>query len=491
MVKVLGLPSEQVLTSSIDIRARAHDASHFLLYPQAVAVPRDADEVARLLRACAEAGVGITFRSGGTSLSGQAGTDAVLADVRRHFDDIEILDDGVRVRVQPGVTVNRVNAHLAPYGRKIGPDPASSAACTIGGVVANNSSGMVCGTTENSYRTIESLVVVLASGTVLDTGAPDADEYLRLSEPALYEGLVRLRDRVRSNPASVATIAQQFAMKNTMGYGLNSFLDFTAPVAILTHLMIGSEGTLGFVASATFRTVPVRSHVQTGLLVFDDLYAANRALPDLVATGVATLELMDAASIRVGQALPNCPEQVLAIANPAKQAALLLEYQTADAGELAGLVAAAQPTLAGLPVVQPVVLTADTATRNRLWVLRQGLYTSVAAARRVGTTALLEDVVVPVESLADTCVELGGLFEEFAYPDSVIFGHAKDGNIHFMITDEFDRQLDRYERFTDAMVDVVLSHHGSLKAEHGTGRVMAPFVRRQYGDELYEVMRQV
>ena len=487
---VLGLPPGQVLTSPLTLRARAHDASHFLLYPQAVVVPRSADDVARVLRNCAAAGLSLTFRSGGTSLSGQAGTAAVLADTRRYFDGIEVLDNGKRVRVQPGVTVNRLNAHLMPYGRKIGPDPASSAACTIGGVVANNSSGMACGTVENSYRTLESVQVVLASGTVLDTGARDADDRLRQLEPALYTGLAGLRDRVRSNPDSVETIAQQFAMKNTMGYGLNSFIDYDTPVDILTHLIVGSEGTLGFVASAVFRTIPVRPFAQTGLLVFSDLPAANEALPDLVATGAATVELMDAASIGVGQRLVHPPDQIAAI-ELAHQAALLVEYDATDEADLAETVAAAQPVLAGLNLEQPAELTDDKATRDRLWAMRSGLYTAVAAARRPGTTALLEDVVVPVEALADTCLELGGLFEDFGYADSVIFGHAKDGNIHFMITDAFDQQVAKYSRFTDAMVDLVLGHHGSLKAEHGTGRVMAPFVERQYGTELYDVMKQV
>ena len=485
-----GLEATQMLTSPLDIRARAHDASHFLLYPAAVAIPRDAADVARLLRGCREAGVSVTFRSGGTSLSGQAGTDGVLADVRRHFDGIEILDSGKRVRVEPGVTVNRVNDHLAPYGRRLGPDPASSAACTIGGVVANNSSGMACGTVENTYRTLESMVVVLASGTVVDTGATGSDDRLRLLEPELYQGLCELRDRVTSNPASVETITRLFSMKNTMGYALNAFTDFTHPIDMLTHLMIGSEGTLGFVASATFATLPVRSFVQTGLLVFEDLYAANRALPELVATGAATLELMDTASIRVGQALPGCAPQIAAI-RPHHQAALLLEYQATNQPELDDLVAGARPTLDGLRLDQPVTLTGDAGQRDQLWGLRKGLYTAVASARRPGTTALLEDAVVPLPDLADTCNELTGLFGQFSYQDSVIFGHAKDGNIHFMITDDFGRHLDRYEQFTNAMVDVILARHGSLKAEHGTGRVMAPFVARQYGDELYDVMRHV
>ncbi len=482
----------QLRTSELDRRALAHDASHFLLLPTAIVAPRDAEEVARLLRATASAGVGLTFRSGGTSLSGQGCTDQVLADVRRHFQGVEILDGGARVRVQPGVTVKQLNAHLAPYGRKLGPDPASEAACTIGGVVANNSSGMACGTVENSYQTLESLVAVLASGTVIDTGAPDADAKLRALEPELYEGLLKLRERVISNPASVAKIAQQFSMKNTMGYGINSLVDYATPAEILTHLLIGSEGTLAFVASATFRTIPIRNHVATALVVFDDLFAANNSLPGLVATGAATLELMDATSLRVGQRFPDTPAMIKKL-DVSTQAALLLEYQATSAEELEHLVREARPTLDQLPVGGPVQLTDNAALRAGLWTLRKGLYTSVAGARPSGSTALLEDVVVPVEKLADTCLELAVLFDRYSYEDSVIFGHAKDGNVHFMITDRFagDAQLKRYVDFTEEMVDLILANDGSLKAEHGTGRAMAPFVRQQYGDELYQVMCEI
>ncbi len=482
----------QVKTRALDLHANAHDASHFLLVPRAVVVAGNADEVGRLLRASAVQGVPLTFRSGGTSLSGQALTDGVLVDVRRHFKDIEVLDGGARVRVQPGVTVRALNARLAPYGRKFGPDPASESACTIGGVVANNSSGMACGTVDNTYKTLESLTVVLPSGTVVDTGAADADERLRELEPELHEGLVRLSRRVRGNPASVATIEHQFSMKNTMGYGVNSLLDFERPADILAHLIVGSEGTLGFVASAIFRTIPVLAHITTALLVFDDLEAANTALPALVETGAATLELMDALSLKVGQALPGTPQLILDLA-VRDHAALLVEYHADSAERLATLQRSGVDLVAGLPLSAPADFSADPATRARLWHLRKGLYAAVAGARRQGTTALLEDVVVPVPVLGRTCVELIKLFDKYRYANSVIFGHAKDGNIHFMLTDGFHsaQELDRYSAFTDDMVDVVLAEGGSLKAEHGTGRVMAPYVRRQYGDELYDVMRQV
>jgi D-lactate dehydrogenase len=334
--------------------------------------------------------------------------------------------------------------------------------------------------------------VVLPSGTVIDTGAPDADQKLRALEPVLYEGLARLAGRVRNNADSVQRIRQQFSMKNTMGYGLNSLLDFQAPVDIMAHLIVGSEGTLGFVAEAVFRTIPRLQHAAAGLLVFPDLEAANAALPALVETGAATIELMDALSLKVGRTLKGTPDVVQDLA-VREHAALLVEYSAGSAGQLAELQRIGEGVLPGLGLSAPARFSGDARERGRLWQLRKGLYASVAGARPQGTTALLEDIVVPVPVLGRTCRELTRLFDKYSYGNSVIFGHAKDGNVHFMLTDGFatTAELDRYSAFTEDMVDVVLAEGGSLKAEHGTGRVMAPYVRRQYGDELYDVMRSI
>ena len=467
----------------------AHDASHYLLVPGAVVTPERTEQIAALVAASARQGVALTFRSGGTSLSGQAVTNGVLVDTRRNFRRIEVLDSGLKVRVQPGATVSQVNARLARYGRKLGPDPASESACTVGGVVANNSSGMACGTEFNTYRTMDSAVIVLASGTVIDTAAPDADARLRSTERELYEGLLGLRDRVRANAKSRRTIEQQFSLKNTMGYGINSFLDHTTPLDILAHLIIGSEGTLAFIAEVTFRTIPVRTHAATGLLVFNSLRAATDALPELVAAGLATIELLDATSLIVAQTDPAADAVLPRIAVDG-HAALLVEVQESEAEELMTSMAATALVFGRLPLVCPAGLSTDPVTRSGLWHIRKGLYAAVAGARPSGTTALLEDIAVPVPALAGTCEALIGLFSKHDYQESVIFGHAKDGNIHFMLNEHFGRpeRLEKYVEFTEDMVELVLGNGGTLKAEHGTGRIMAPFVRRQYGDELYDVM---
>ena len=488
----LSARSIPVTDAAVRRHALAHDASHYLLTPQLVATPRDAADIASLFAVARRHGRSLVFRSGGTSLSGQAITDDLLIDTRAGFRSSEVLDGGTRIRLQPGVTVRHANARLARRGRKLGPDPASEIACTIGGVVANNSSGMACGTEHNSYRTIESMVVVLPSGTIVDTGAPGAEAHLVRLEPQLVAGLLELRERVLADPVSVETIRRTFAMKNTMGYALNSFVDFESPLRILEHLMIGSEGTLGFIASTTFRTVQVLPHATTGLAVFPDLATATGALEAIVASGAATIELLDSTSLRVAQALPDVPAEIAAIAVD-RHAALLVEYQADDSAALAAADSAANKLFGRLAVTAPVVFSQEPARRSALWHVRKGLFASVSGSRPSGTTALLEDVAVPVTELRAVCEQLAVLFDRHGYQDAVVFGHAKDGNIHFMLVERFDEpaSVERYRRFTEDLVDLVLAHGGNLKAEHGTGRVMAPFVRRQYGDELYAVSRRI
>lgn len=481
-----------VKSDLLERHVRAHDASHYLLLPQAIAIPEGTDDVAAALRIASSHRIPVTFRSGGTSLCGQASGAGLHIDTRHASTEITVLDGGERVTVGPGATIRAVNTRLGRYGRTLGPDPASSVACTIGGVVANNSSGMAAGTEHNSYRTLESLEIVLASGTRIDTSAPDADSRLAEAEPALYAKLVELRDRLRSDPEAVAEVRERFSMKNTMGYAVNAFLDFENPIDILMHLMVGSEGTLGYVARATYRTIPVLGKVATTLLVFDDVDAAATALPSLVASGAATVELMDSTSLRVAQNTGDAPDSITSL-NIRDNAALLVEYRAADAARLASAMAAARPVLESLALSVPFQLTSEPAERAALWTVRNGLYTSVAADRPAGTTALLEDIVVPVAELAPACRELAGLIDTHGYEDGVIFGHAKDGNFHFMITDDFSKPkaIERLDAFTRDMVDLVLRHGGNLKAEHGTGRAMAPFMSRQYSPFLMELMREV
>lgn len=480
-----------VLSSIFDRKSMANDASHYLLTPELVLRPKTAAQVGDLLRATKEQNIGITFRSGGTSLSGQAVGAGLLVDTRRNFKEVEVLNNGSQVRVQPGVTVRQVNIALARYGKKLGPDPASEVACTIGGVVANNSSGMSCGTEFNSYSTFASMTIVLPSGTVIDTAQSDADRKLRANEPQIYDGLLALHKRIHDRESSVRKILSLYSIKNTMGYSLNSFLDYSKPIDILAHLIVGSEGTLAFIAEVVFNTIPLLPKLATGLLIFDNLADATRSLPNLKTSGAAVIELLDKSSLVVAQR-EHMADSVLADVAFVDHAALLLEYQSATDDELAESLEVARKIILGLPI-KPVTLSQDPIIRKELWHARKGLYAAVAGNRPSGTTAILEDIAVPMEALHETTIELGELLHKHKYESSVIFGHAKDGNLHFLLNENFDlpELLKRYQQFTEDMVSLILGKNGSLKAEHGTGRIMAPYLRRQCGDELYEVMLEI
>ncbi|UNX55406.1 FAD-binding oxidoreductase [Georgenia sp. TF02-10] len=479
-------------TAEIDRARLAHDASHYRLYPRAVVTATSTAQVASVLAAASAARAPVTFRAGGTSLSGQASSDGVLIDVRRHLADVEVLDGGARVRCQPGAVLRRVNATLAPYGRRLGPDPASESACTIGGVVANNSSGMTSGTSATAYRTLESMVLVLPSGTTLDTARPDADAVLRAREPELHAGLARLRDRVRGDARLRGVVEHQFSMKNTMGYGINAFLDHDDPAKILARLCVGSEGTLAYVAEVTLRTVPALPHAATALCVFGSIDRATDAIAPLSAAGAVAIELMDSSSLRVAQRDANADELMRTI-TITDHTALLVEVQDTTAEGLADARARMSPLLERLDLSAPAALSTDPAARGRMWAVRKSLYAAVAGARPAGTTALLEDIVVPPPALTETVRRLGVLLDRYGYDDAVTFGHARDANLHFMINPHLDvpAELDGYAAFTEDLVELILDADGSLKAEHGTGRIMAPYVRRQFGDELYAVMAEV
>lgn len=486
------LPSDRVLTRPLDLAAYASDASFYTLTPAAVVRPKDAAEIKALCVWSRRERVPLTFRAAGTSLSGQAITNGVLVDVSRHWRVLEILDGGARVRVGPGVVGGTVNAHLARYGAKLGPDPASIGACMIGGIVANNSSGMCCGIEHNAYRTLESLRFVLPSGTEVDTAAAGAEQSFAMKEPAIARGLMELRSRIAGEPRLVDRIRAKYRIKNTMGYALNAFLDFSTPLSILWHLLVGSEGTLAFIAEAVFRTIPDLPLKSTGLLLFPTVPAACEAIEPLRASGAKALELMDRASLRSIEGRPGIPPYVGDL--PLQAAAILAEYQATTDGELAYSEGAFREAAPRLPLTAPPQFTRDAMSQSHLWAARKGLTATIGAMRPLGTSLIFEDVAFPLEHLAPGVTDLQGLLVKHGYADGIVFGHAKDGNIHFILSQSFNESasIAQYERFTDDLVAMVVDRYdGALKAEHGTGRNMAPFVLREWGTEAYAIMREV
>jgi D-lactate dehydrogenase len=483
------LPRERVLARPIDRLARAGDASLYRLIPEAVVRPKDVDEVRSLLAFARCRGRHLAFRAAGTSLCGQAQTDGLLVELAPHWRGFKILDDGARVVAQPGVVGGHLNRVLAAHGRRIGPDPASIDAAMIGGIVANNASGMCCGVAQNSYCTLESMTLLLADGTLVDTSRADADEELRRMRPDLHRGLAALRDEVRADAALAARIRRKFAGKNTTGYSLNALLDCDRPSDILARLMVGSEGTLGFLADVTLRTVPDPPQRATGLIVFADIAQAGAAVAPLAEAGAAALEIMDSRSLRI-----QAERAAFPFAVEERMAALLTEFQVDSAGALREATGRAEKVLSRYDLAIPPRFTRDPAERERLWKLRKGLAVLTGASRPSGTAFIPEDVAVPVARLAEAVVDCQALFAEHGLPGMFLFGHAKDGNLHFVLAEDVSspQGVARYDRFVGGLVNLVVrKYDGALKAEHGSGRNMAPFVRTEWGDAAYAVMWRI
>jgi len=490
------LPESRVDTSTITLTVNARDGGFYEYRPKAVVRVANEEEVIALIGAAGDLGLPVTFRAGGTSLAGQTVGEGIIADCSHAFTRIEVLDDGARVLAEPGPTAEMVNRVLRPYGRRIGPDPASIRAARIGGIVANNSSGMITGVKLNTYHTMDSVRFVLADGSVWDTAARDERERFARERRDLAQGLALLRDEVRADGDLVALINKKFSIKCVTGYGINALVDFDDPLDMLAHLLVGSEGTLGFISHIVLNTVPLDPERSAALLLFDSLSTMADAIPTVAATGPNAVEFLDDASMRAVSGIEGLPE--LVTTHPQGSAALLVDYQRTSQDSLRETVATALPQLKALPgLIMMSDFSTTPASHARLWRVREDLFGIVGGARTPGTTVLLEDMAVPLDEFARLLTGLEALFAKHGYTDpgqGVQFGHASAGNAHFVLTADFTQQqeIDRFMAFTeDSVVLVADELHGSLKAEHGTGRAMAPFVEREWGHKAYSVMKKI
>ena len=486
------IPPQRLVTDPLRCLAWGSDASFYRLVPQLVIVVENESEVQRVLALCAELSAPLTFRAAGTSLSGQALSDSVLVLLGDDWQRMRVSADAAVIHLQPGVIGSAANRRLAPLGRKIGPDPASIDAAMIGGIAANNASGMCCGTVENSYRTLAGMRVVLTDGAVLDSRDADSRAAFAQTHGALLQGLAELSRQTRDDSSLSQRIRHKYRLKNTTGYGLNALLDFDDPVDILTHLMIGSEGTLGFISEISYHTVPEHPHKASALVLFHDLQAACQAVTLLKPAPVVAVELLDRASLRAVQNKPGMPASLLDLG--AEGAALLIETRAETAAALGVKVHAIGAVLAGFELAQPLHFTSDVTESTALWNVRKGIFPAVGAVRPTGTTVIIEDVAFPVERLAEATLELQALFQRFGYPEAIVYGHALEGNLHFVFTQDFGKpeEVQRYSEFMDAVCQMVVQRYdGSLKAEHGTGRNMAPYVELEWGAPAVALMRRI
>jgi D-lactate dehydrogenase len=486
------LGADRVLGRASDIVRYASDASPYRLLPQAVVMAHDAEDIAKVLDYGRRSGTPVVFRAGGTSLNGQGQSDGILVDVRRHFGGVAVEEGGELARVKPGTVLGHANRVLAPHGRKLGPDPASTDIATVGGVIANNSGGMRCGTTKDSYSTVRSLTFVLPSGTTIDTAEPGAAERFAEAEPELVAGLEAIRDEIRADEELAERIRRKFAIKNTTGYRLCAFLDADEPLEIFRRLLVGSEGTLGFVAEAVFETVALPARTTTAWVHFPGIDEAIAPVRELVDSGATAVELMVApALITAAWNMVGAPEEWKEL--PPESAVLLVEFGAETDEELDAYLAGADEILGPHETIRPIAFTREPEEIELAWRVREGLHGLIGRLRLAGTALIVEDVCVPPERIAEGAKDLQALLGEHGFLPGVA-GHASAGNLHFMLTPDFAKEedLERYEAFMGKLVELIVGKYdGSLKAEHGTGLNMAPYVEREWGKRATELMWRV
>ncbi|KOO15742.1 4Fe-4S ferredoxin [Vibrio xuii] len=486
------IEQRRIITEHAKRLAYGTDASFYRLVPQIVLRLKSLEEVIYAIQCCREMNIHFTFRAAGTSLSGQAVSDSVLFTLTDDWRGHEIIDDGNKILLQPGVIGADANKYLAPFQRKIGPDPASINTCKIGGIAANNASGMCCGTAQNSYRTIDSIKVVFSDGTLLDTSSKESISAFKATRPDIIDGLNALISETQNNEDLSERIRHKYRLKNTTGYALNALVDFSDPIEVLEHLMIGSEGTLGFIAEVTYNTVIEHNFKASTLLVFADLEEASQAVTTLSKTPVAAVELMDGRALRSVADKPGMPSFIQQL--DLEATALLVETHASDQANIDTQCQTIMAALEDYSIIESVPFTLDPKTVATLWGIRKGMFPAVGAVREVGTTVIIEDVAFPVENLANGLRDLQALFDKYQYSEAIIFGHALEGNLHFVFTQGFESQneIDRYGGFMDDVAELVaVKYQGSLKAEHGTGRNMAPYVELEWGKDGYQLMQKI
>ena len=486
---------DRVYTDHLRRYAYGVDASCYSYLPKVVVKAEDEREVRRLIRLCQQCGTPFTFRAAGSSLSGQCSSEDVLIVCNDGFKKMEVIDDGKALKCECGVIGSDANELLKPYNRKIGPDPATLATALVGGILNNNSSGMCCGTAQNSYKTIRSIRVVLLDGTVLDTSDKKSIEQFLREKPQMVEDILQLRKEILADEELTHLIHHKYKIKNTTGYGLNSLVDFEDIIDIINHLFIGSEGTLGFVSEIVYNTVEDVPHKGCGLMFFSTLNDASLAVVALANMGrekVVAAEMMDYQSLKAVQTLENVPDFVREV--PEGTSAILFQTESYSKETVDKNLAFIKEQLKDIPTAIPSLYSQDPKEYDSWWAIRKGILPIVGGQRRKGTTVITEDVCFQIEDFTKGIEMLTELFHKYDFVDGgVIFGHALSGNVHFNITPDFSDPKDtkNFGDLVKEMSERVSGFGGSLKAEHGTGRMVAPFVEMEWGKKAYEINRRI
>lgn len=490
------VPKNALYTDELRRFAWGTDAGFYRLVPKIVIRSSNEKEVSKILEAASKFDVPVTFRAAGTSLSGQSVSDSVLIVAGKNWERYKVSEDASEITLEPGIVGASVNAILKPYGRKFGPDPASIGSCMVGGIVMNNASGMSCGTHANSDKELESVRIVLMDGTVLDTGDEASRNAFRASHPEFIRKIEELRDEILSDKELSDRIRYKYSIKNVTGLNIFPFVRFEDPFDIIAHLLVGSEGTLAFMSQVTMKTLPLPSKEASAMVYFGTIREAAEAVVALKKE--IDPAVLDAAELLDKRSLASVNDPMLNEYSDKDLTALLLRVTGSDQTDLDANIGKLSEVLRRFAVLNDAegnsfIFSSDPAVTGKYWAIRSGIFPSVGGMRREGTTCLIEDIAFHIENLPDATVDLSALLDRHGYDDSCIYGHALEGNFHFIINQSFDSEaeVNRYEAMIRDVAEMVVGKYdGSLKAEHGTGRNMAPFVSYEWGEKAFGIMKR-
>ena len=511
------LPSDRIYTDELRTLGWGTDASFYRQIPKVVIRSDGEEEISKIVKACKKYNLPFTFRAAGTSLSGQSCTDSVLIVAGKHWEKYEIGENQDTIRLQPGIVGAKVNEILKPYGRVFPPDPASIGSAMVGGIVINNASGMNCGVHANSDRMMVSARIILTDGTVLDTGSEESREAFRKSHPEFLAKIEVLRDKVRADKGLSERISKKYSIKNVTGLNLRPLIAYDDPFDIIAHSMVGSEGTLAFLSEVTMKTLHDYKFKASAMVYFLTMKESCEAVVAMKKLKADDDDLkMSAENLMVKSAEMLDYKSLSSVDDP-----VYLQYQKdVDAGKIDGVqpgdyhnltailtetkgitheqllekIAKIKECLGQFRLYIPAEFTEDPAVYGKYWAIRSGIFPSVGGTRPIGTSCLIEDVAFPIESLPEATVKLQKLIADHGYDDACIYGHAFEGNYHFILNQSFadEHEVARYaEMMRDVAKLVVEEYDGSLKAEHGTGRNMAPFVKYEWGEKAFDAMKEL
>lgn len=487
---------DRIYTDYLRRFAYGIDASCYAYVPRVVVRAINESEIITLFTLSQKHNTPLTFRAAGTSLSGQACSDSVLVLANAFWQDIEIVGNAESIKCGCGVIGVEANEALKPYGKKIGPDPATINNAMIGGIFSNNSSGMCCGVKQNSYNTIQSARFILFDGTILDTSknakpSENIESFLQKHKDKA-DSLLALREEILQDTELCELIKRKFAIKNTTGYSINALLDFSEIKDIVNHLFIGAEGTLGFVSSVEYECVEDYAYKACVLLFYKDLALGAKAVEILAHNEslVSAAEIMDYACLDSAKSLENAPSELEKIQSGA--CAILVQLESSTQKELDSKIAYISKELESVPSLFGVHFSSDEKLMASWWKIRKALLPLAAGTRPSGSIVITEDICFPIHTFAQGIESITKLFDTFHFK-GIIFGHALSGNVHFIITPNLndEKESQAFAEFMEAMVDSVISLQGSTKAEHGTGRMIAPFVEKEWGAKAYAINRRI